>query len=212
MKYTDRVMKPLGVCFESFKDAPADTEQTMQYPIGALDGSHELWQKALGRTNAHTYEQNERIRAAQQANVIDLVSGAAPDLSDIDELFEKSGTGSHMLELEFDADEGGKVAYMNRNGVQAHYWIHKHRLTGYSFRRFENPGGASFETGRLAKCLRLIREHQHPAAYARAQHILALNKCDVPLGLESDIPLTLDRKDLVAQQVRVISLFNFVLT
>ena len=193
-------MQPFGVAFEVFKEAP-DTEQTMQYPIAQLEDSHELWQKALGRTNAYTYKQNRLLRRAQQSEVVDLVDGAAPDLSDIDELFHQSGTGSHMLEIEFIGDEAGPVVYLNRNNVQSKYWVWKHRITGYSFRHFMNPGGKSFETGRLSKCLREIREHQNPVAYARAQHILVLNKCDGPQCFEMETPMSLDRKDLVAQQV-----------
>lgn len=200
-------MQPFGVAFEVFKEAP-DTEQTMQYPIAQLEDSHELWQKALGRTNAYTYEQNRLLRRAQQSEVVDLVDGAAPDLSDIDELFHQSGTGSHMLEIEFIGDEAGPVVYLNRNNVQSKYWVWKHRITGYSFRRFMNPGGKSFETGRLSKCLREIREHQNPVAYARAQHILVLNKCDGPQCFEMETPMSLDRKDLVAQQV--CSIFYYI--
>lgn len=198
IRYTERVIKPAGVAFENYIETP-DTEQLMQYPIRGLADSHELWQKALGRTNAYTYESNERIRKAQVAEVVDL--SGQPDFRDIDELFEKLGTGSHMLEHEFVGDIAGPVDYLNKNGIPSRYWEWKHRLTGKTHRRFMNHGGKSFETGVLSKALKDLKEHQHPIAYARAQHILVLNRCSGEQNTEQDTPVSLDRKDLVAQQV-----------
>ena len=200
LRYTERVIKPLGVQFETFKETPG-TEQTMQYPVNDVDDSHELWQKALGRTNAHTYETNEAIRRAQQVEVDD---SAIADFTDIDELFNQGGTGPHMLEMDFICDPAGPVEYLTKDKETSKYWIWNHRYTGYQLRRYLNPGGKSYETGRLAKCLRGMKEAQHPYAFARAQHILMLNRCSGESGAgESDLPIALERKELVAQQVRV---------
>ena len=196
VRYTERVIKPQGVVFETFKETPG-TEQTMQYPIEDLDESHEQWQKALGRTNAYMYESNEKIRKALQ---VDIDSAAVPDFADIEEIFNELGTGPHMLELDFVSDPSGPVNYMTKDRVTSQYWIWTHRFTGYLLRRYLNPGGKSFETGRLAKCLRSMKEHQHPYAFARAQHILQLNKCGVELA-EAEVPVSIDRPELVGQQV-----------
>lgn len=198
MKYTDRVIKPLGVVFETFKESP-DSEQTMEYPIDDLADSHELWQKALGRVNSFKYEGDARMLRAQEAEWID---DDVPNFEDIDELFKRSGTGTHMLEMEFEGDEAGPINYMNKHGVPSQYWVWTHRKTGYKLRRYLNNGGKSFESGRLSKHLQNMKEHQHPVSYARAQYILMLNKCSFEQGLDNDTTVsTLDRKDLVAQQV-----------
>ena len=207
IRYTEKVIKPLGVQFESYKETPG-VEQMMPYPLCDLDDSHESWQKSLGRVNAHTYEQNARLVKAQQVEVVDA---DVVDLTDIEALFNASGTGSHMLELEFVGDPGGSTYYQNKHGQQAQYWTWTHRLTGYKLRRFMNTGGRSFETGRLSAYLKDIRERDFPVAYARAQHILMLNKCK---GFESappDVPITLERRELIAQQVSRLRLcFSFV--
>ena len=106
----------------------------------------------------------------------------------------------------------GSTYYQNKHGQQAQYWTWTHRLTGYKLRRFMNTGGRSFETGRLSAYLKDIRERDFPVAYARAQHILMLNKCK---GFESappDVPITLERRELIAQQVSRLRLcFSFVI-
>ena len=119
----------------------------MQYPIRDLDSSHELWQKALGRANAHIYEENAKL--VRQIEVVDVDEEV--DLKDIDDLFSSSGTGSHMLELDFIPDLEGPIDYLNKYQVPSQYWTWTHRLTGYKLRRFLNVGGKSFETGRLSK-------------------------------------------------------------
>jgi hypothetical protein len=200
MRYTERVMKPNGQEFELFKER-ADAE-LMVYPVADIDDSHELWQKALARSNAHIHENNERMRrAAQPSNAMDECGSF--DLSDIDTLFKEKGKGPHMYEIEFIAAETGPIEYPNKHGEPAKYWVHTHRLTGYSLRRYLNAGGKTYESGRLSKCLLNIKQQQHPLAFARAQHICTLNDSKPQSSDGTSVALVMDRRELLGQQVRL---------
>jgi hypothetical protein len=144
MRYTERVIKPFGNEYEIFKETV--DQQEMFYPIEDIDDSHELWQKALGRVNAFTFEANERLRKAVSSTKPSTASDTF-DLSDIDDLFKEHGKGTHMWELDFKACETGPVDYVTKKNERSSYWIHTHQLTGYSFRRFANVGGKSYDTG-----------------------------------------------------------------
>lgn len=205
MKYTERVIQPNGNEWESFKEG---TEiQLMEYPLRDIADSHEVWQQALGRTNAFIYDTNQRIIDANASNAID-VDAELFDMSDIDKLFKEQGKGSHLLEMDFVGDPAGPVDYIDRSGRPSKYWNWQHSLTGYSLRRFANTGGRTFDTGRLSKYLKMLKEHDNPLAFARAKHILNLNDSN-PLQSMADVELVLDRRDLLAQQVCHESLFYF---
>jgi hypothetical protein len=60
--------------------------------------------------------------------------------------------------------------------------------------------GKSFDTGTLTKFLHCLKKTSHSVAYARAQHILLLNE-SIREQVDEDIPVVLDRKTLLAQQV-----------
>jgi hypothetical protein len=197
-KYTERVITSYGPEWEIFKEG--DEMQTMVYPVCDIADSHELWQQALVRTNAYIYVTNQRILEANATLSAAALDAELFDFSDIDERFEKDGKGPHLLEMDFVGDTGGPVDYVDRNGRASKFWMWRHRLTGYCLRRFSNLSGRSFDTGRLSKYLKMIKEHENPLAYARAKHILQLNDSNLVQGTK-DVPLVLERRDLLGQQV-----------
>jgi hypothetical protein len=202
MRYTERVIKPLGTEFETFKET---TEQElMSFPLEDIDDSHEIWQQANGRMNAFIAESNERLRRSLLPVNVDE---SAFDFGDIDELFNTVGKGPHLVELDFVADTKGPTAYMGKNDKIKHKWIWRHRLTGYTLLRFENPGGLSYESGRLYKYMRMLKKNDHPLAYARAQHILLLNDAILEPQAAKDgvIVEMITRKDLLYQQVCIVA-------
>jgi hypothetical protein len=203
MRYTKRVIKPSGLEFETFCETPG-VEQTLLVTVASLDASHELWAKGLSRTNAHQYEKNDLLRKEMlPPSERESVDPDVYDFSDIDELFQEEGKGPHMIELDFFGDPQGPVDYINKNEIQSKWWKWTHRFTGYSLKRFLNPGGRSYETGRLVKYLKIIKEHEFPLAYARGKHILLLNDClHLDNSEENNIVIqVLERKDLLKQQV-----------
>lgn len=199
MKYTERVILPMGKEWESYKEGT--DVQTMDYPARDIADSHELWQQALGRTNAFIYEENQRL-IRENASAAVEVDNDTFDLRDIEEKFRTDGKGPHLLELDFVPDAAGPIEYTERGGKLSKYWDWTHRLTGYKLRRFANVSGKSFDTGRLSKCLKMLKECDNPLAYARAQLILTLNDSS-PLQSKdtNQVDLVLDRKELIGQQV-----------
>jgi hypothetical protein len=197
VQYTNRIYKPMGTSFETFKET--DEAQSMTYPLADLDDSHELWQQALGRTNAFLFKERQALIAATTAGPVAPNSHPSVDVSDIDTFFQSEGKGPKLLEFEFEAVTPEPVSYVDRNGRPSFYWYWTHRTTGHPVKRFSSASGKSFDTGRLTKYLKTLKENTHPSAFARAQHILLLN--DSIREQIKDVPLTLDRRTLLGQQV-----------
>jgi hypothetical protein len=204
VKYTDRIIKPSGTSFEIYKET--EETQTMQYRTQDIEKSHELWQQANGRVNASLYHQKQALIRATKATpvVIDL---DAIDLSDIDAFFTEKGRGPHFLEMEFEPAEPEPEQYTNEKGEEFKKWLWKHRLTGRSFYRHQSASGNSFDSGRLSKFLESIKKRDNPVAYARAQHILTLNKLHKQVLTNANVNpvVPLDRRQVLHQQVRFYS-------
>jgi hypothetical protein len=202
MRYTDRIIKPLGTSFEMFKET--EEPQTMPYRVSDIDDSHEKWQQANGRVNAAIYIQKQALLKAS-GGVIEIDQDESFDFSDIDALFAADGRGSHMLEYEFEA-VGEPYSYVTTDGNNSQKWTWKHKMTGKTFTRFQNKSGKSFETGRCTKFLENLKKGAHPLAYARAQHILSLTNpqrhqvTDETSAMTEILPL--DRRTILCQQVR----------
>jgi hypothetical protein len=209
IKYTDRIINPNGTKFEIFKET--DETQTMQYRTQDIEKSHELWQQANGRVNAAIYHQKEAlIRATKGSDAV--IDVEAIDMTDIDAIFSEKGRGPQFLEIEFEPCTPEPEQYSNEKGEVFKKWLWKHRLTGRSFYRHQSANGKSFDSGRLSKFLEGIKKHQHPLAYARAKHILNLNKLHKQAATKEIINpvIPLDRRQVLHQQVRTL-LFQFFL-
>lgn len=200
MRYTDRIIKPLGTQFEMFKET--EEPQMMAYRVSDIDISHERWQQANGRCNAVLYHQKQALLKATET-VINVEDDDTFDLTDIEELFAAEGRGPHMLEYEFES-VGEPVAYITQDQINSEKWCWKHKLTGKTFWRFQNKSGQSYDTGRCVKFLESIKKQSHPLAYARAMLILRLNGSKKHQVADERIPeaVPLDRKTVLLQQVR----------
>jgi hypothetical protein len=176
----------------------------MEYPVVDLDDSHELWQDALGKVNAFRYTERQALLASADGREplsSNSNSHSSVDLSDIDSFFELEGKGPKLLEFEFDPVTKDPVPYVNKGGRPSFFWWWSHRLTGNAVKRFSSSTGKSFDTGRLTKFLKQLKEHTNPIAYARAQHILRLN--DSIREKIAGVTVALDRAELLAQQVSI---------
>jgi hypothetical protein len=202
IQYTNRIYKPGGTAFETFRET--DEAEEMTYPVGDLDASHELWQDALGRTNAFLYNERQALIVAAAGNKALANKESSVDVADIDTFFQTEGKGPKLLEFEFDPVTKEPIAYVNKCGRPSFFWWWSHRLTGHAVKRFSSSSGKSFDTGRLTKFLKSMKESPNPVAYFRAQHILLLND-SIREQIEGVVPVTLDRATLLAQQVRLYS-------
>lgn len=173
----------------------------MQYDTKDLAAANDLWHTANGRVNARLYHERERLKKEQSAVVLD--DNVLHSLDDIDDFYNKYGKGSHFLEYDFTPDSPEPLAYKKDDGKMSIYqcWTHKH--TKFTVKRYATPNGLSVDSGRLSKYLQRIKKSVNPMAYARAQKILALNRnVDVDRDDVVGSRMTLDRKDLLKQQVR----------
>jgi hypothetical protein len=198
MKYTDRIIKSDGTSFEMFKET--QETQTMTYRTQDIDKSHELWQQANGRVNAFIYHQKQALIKATKGTpeVIDVETN---NLSDIDTFYMENGKKG-LLEFEFESCSPDPEEYTNEKGETLQKWKWKHRLTGRQFYRHQSRNGKSFDTGRLSKFLMDMKQHDNPLAYARAKHVIQLNK-STKQAITDDIVVPLDRKQVLRQQVCV---------
>jgi hypothetical protein len=201
MKFTERVYKVGAATFETFKEK--DETEFMDYPTGDLKKSNEIWHKALGYTNKLANDEKARLREAARGMVQPPSATTEFDFSDIDTLYERRGKGPHLLELDFVQVDAECTPYINRNEEQSSWWMWAHRLTGQKCKRFVNDGGKSYDTGKLVKYMKRIKQHQHPLAFARAKRIMFLNKVDNPVPAEETevACLPMNRIDLIRQQV-----------
>jgi hypothetical protein len=204
LHYTNRIYKPDSVSFETFKETE-DTEE-MIYPIGDLESTHEIWQQAQARVNAHDYTERQTLLAitsGTSSNANNKISNPDIDLTDIDTFFQAEGKGPKLLEFEFEPATPLPISYEDKSGRPSSYWFWKHKMTGQSVKRFANISGKSFDTGRLTKFLKGLKASSFPVAHARAQHILQLNESIREQVVDgAAAPLALDRKTLLGQQVR----------
>jgi hAT family C-terminal dimerisation region len=204
MRYTNRIYMPGSDVFECFEET--EETQLMPLPTSNLEDAHELWQQALGRTNAKIYTDNQALEKGRNAIVVDgSTSGPLHiDVSDIDSFFQLEGRGPHLLEFEFTPDTEEPVEYLLTNGKPSRYWCWTHRSTGVSVKRFASVSGKSFDTGRLSKYLLSIKESQYPIAYARAKHVLLLNESIREQSDDCLILPAMDRRTLLGQQVKLV--------
>ena len=199
MQYTNRIIKPSTVKFESFKET--EDTQEMVYPLTDIDASHELWQQTNARVNAAAYKERLALEASTKPVVKEV---PAYDFSDIDEFYQGGGRGSKLLEFEFDPVTPDPKSYTNKSGKAALFWVWTHRLTGKTVKRFQSATGNTFDTGRLTKFLKCLKESASPLSHARAQHILRLNgSLRKQAGGAIESPIAHDRVTLVRQQVCV---------
>jgi hypothetical protein len=88
----------------------------MTYPVADLDASHELWQDALGRTNAFRYTERQALLAAAEGKEPQAKANSSADLTDINAFFQIEGKGPKLLEFEFDPVSPDPIAYVNKCG------------------------------------------------------------------------------------------------
>jgi hypothetical protein len=201
IRYLNRIIKPSADAFETYVET--EGVQTMSFPIASLKAAHESWQTANARNNARIYDVQKALLAAQASGDPDEVDLTKFD--DIDEYFQKFGKGPHLLEYEFSPDTEEPVEYTREKcGRLSRYWRWTHKLTNAKVKRFASASGKGFDSGRLSKVLGQISERSHPLAYARAQRILFLNDSPcVHNSVEELIAVSIDRKELLRQQVRL---------
>jgi len=174
--------------------------QQMPYPLADLDDSHELWQQALGRTNAALFKERQALLAATEGAASPATPTSTVDVSDIDSFFQTEGRGPKLLEFEFKPVTPEPICYVDKAGRPSYYWHWCHKLTGHPVKRFSSVSGKSFDTGTLTKYLNCMKPNAHPIAYARAQHVLLLNE-SIREQVNGVAPPVLDRKTLLSQQV-----------
>jgi hypothetical protein len=180
----------------------------MELEIAGLADAHDDWHKANARCNAKLYKQRELLKSAQVA--ADEEEKRVFNFEDIELYFQKNGKGTHFLEYEFKPDTPAPVTYTSgKTGLQKFSWCWTHKITFVSVKRFASANGKSTDSGRLSKYLASISEKTHPLAYARAQKILQLNESANVQSPQIEEPerITLTRKELLAQQVCLMSVW-----
>jgi hypothetical protein len=201
LQYTERIYYPGADDFEMFKEG--DEIQTMQYRIEDIDKAHEHWQAANSRLNARLYIERERLKKAQTSSVV-VDESIAHSMDDIEDFFQKHGRGSHLLEYDFTPDTPQPVNYEKSNGQLSIFQCWTHKYTKHSVKRYATQSGKAVDSGRLSNYLKRIKKSDYPLAYARAQKILSLNDSVVDHSDALAIPIVMDRKDLLKQQVKAV--------
>jgi hypothetical protein len=189
----------MGTSFETFQES--EDQEEMEYPIAGLDKLHELWKNALGRTNAFLFQELQALLLAI-SSAAEAQSPSEVNMSDIDLFFQEEGHVPKLLEFEFEPSTTEAIPYLNKAGRQSYSWYWTHKLTGQPVKRFSSVSGKSFDTGTLTKFLHCLKKTPHSVAYAPAQYILLLNK-SIQEQVNNNILVVLDRKTLLAQQVRL---------
>jgi hypothetical protein len=190
----------MGTLFESFQEL--EDQEEMDYPIAGQDKSQELWKNALGRTNAFLFQEHQALLLAI-SSATEVQSPSEVDMSNINLFFQVEGRGPKLLEFEFEPSTTEAIPYLNKAGCQSFYWHWTHKLTSQPVKRFLSVSSKSFDTGMLTKFLHCLKKTPHSVAYACAQHILLLNE-SIREQVNDNIPVVLDQKTLLAQQVRLL--------